>query len=163
MNVAPPSENRLRAWWSQRDRREQQLLAVMAVMVAAFALWFGLYRPLDRMSNTAAGHRTHAAAQLYATRTAAASLQDLRERHARPGTVDELRALVLESAVSSGLTLSREHHDPQSGVDIEVDSAQPAQLFAWLDTLRQSHGLAPDELSVVRNNTEVRVQARFLP
>ncbi|RRT96820.1 type II secretion system protein GspM [Stenotrophomonas sp. 278] len=163
MSVAPPSESRLRTWWSQRDRREQQLLAVMTVMVAAFALWFGLYRPLDRMSNLAAGQRTQAAAQLYATRTAATSLRDLRERHARPGTVDELRALVLESAVSSGLTLSREHHDPQSGVDIEVESAQPAQLFAWLDTLRYSHGLAPDELSVVRNNTGVRVQARFLP
>ena len=56
--------------WDGRTRREQQLLAGMALLAMAVALWLGVVRPLNDWRDEAGRDRARAEADLVEVRTA---------------------------------------------------------------------------------------------
>lgn len=152
---------RMHPWWDARTSRERWMLGAMAAMLAAFAYWYGLHLPLRGAAEAARLRHDRAAAELARVRSEAAGIAALEERMpARPGDAAALRAAVLAAAAKAGLAVSRERDD--GGFGIEADAASPGQLFAFLDALRQDHGLAPATLSAAKSEGRLRVQAQFV-
>jgi len=152
---------RLRGWWQARDRRERVLLAAAATMIAAFVLWYGIYMPLQKLQDRAQARLQLARAQLDAVRVEIDALKAAPVAPAAPANDTELRKAVLDGARRAGFGITRERNNEQGDLEIEADSATPAQLFAWLDQLRLQHGRAPDSLSAARSGNQLRVQASF--
>lgn len=148
-------------WWRTRDGRERRMLAVMFAAIAAFAWWYGLIVPMQRLRD---GAREDYLQTVSAIQAMAADLERvvaLRAAGPRPAGPDSLPATVLSTAAEAGLAISRQR-DVDGGFEVGIDSAAATQVFAWLDTLRMQHGLAPDSLQVERHNGGVRVQASFV-
>lgn len=152
----------LHAWWRQREPRERAMLAMMCAAIAAFVLWYVAFVPLRHARDAAQARHVRAAADLAQVQAELAGMAELRERlPAPPADAAALAGAVLASAEQARLEIAHGREDDAGGFGIESEAATPAQLFTWLDELRQRHGLAPTTLSVARNQDRLRVQARF--
>lgn len=150
-----------RAWCRSRNPRERLMLGVMLAALAAFALWFGVLWPARAMRDSARDHYDRAVLQLRETQASANRIASL--QRARPtGSQGEPRSrTILDSAADAGLGISRQRQDGNDRFVVEIDSAAPQALFAWLDTLRREHGLAPQALEVKRVGASVRAELAF--
>lgn len=152
----------LQAWWRQREPRERWMLGVMAAAVAAFVLWYGVLLPLRATRDAAQARHERATLALLQADLQLAQLRTLDQRDVPvPADAAALKAAVLDTARTAGLSVSRERDDGATGFGIEADAATPQQLFAWLDALRLQHGLAPSMLSAAKSEGRLRVQAGF--
>lgn len=150
----------LGGWWRARDRREQRMLAAMVALLTAFGYWYGVIVPLQHLRETTRGEYLQTVREV---RSMAADLEriiTLRRSATRPGDAASLRRIVLATAGEAGLAISRQREDG-AAFEIGIDSTATAQVLAWLDLLRQRHGVAPQELQIERHNGDVRVRARF--
>ncbi|NYZ63902.1 type II secretion system protein GspM [Luteimonas deserti] len=157
---------RLQSWWRQREPRERRMLGLMVLALAAFVLWYAVLVPLRQARASAQVRYERAALALVQTELQLAQLRTLDQRElAPPEDAAALKQTVMAAAQATGLAVSRERERDQDsgGFGIEVDAASPQQLFAWLDALRQAHGLAPSTLSVAKREGMLRVQAEFDP
>lgn len=153
---------KLLPWWQQRAPRERAMLTLMCAAVVAFALWYGAFVPLRLARDAEQARHARAATELAQVTAELAGVAELEERLPSPAAgAEALEQAVLDSAKQAGLEIGRGREDGAGGFEIESDAASPAQLFAWLDELRQRHGLAPATLSVARNQDRLRVQASF--
>lgn len=140
----------MRAWFEGRTRREQVLLTLMALALAGFLLWFGLYRPLAQARAAAERRLDRAAAEAAEVDRAVARLRVLGAARARPAPADPAQA-VNASASAAGLTLARLEPDPAGGVQVAVAGVSPSQLFPWLAALQTDYGVAPRHLTVIKD------------
>lgn len=140
----------MRAWFEGRTRREQVLLTVLAVALAAVLLWLGLYRPLAQARAAAERRLDRAAAEAAEVDHAVARLRVLgAAARARPAA-DPAQA-VNAAASAAGLTLARVEPDPSGGVQVAVAGVGPAQLFPWLAVLQTDYGVTPRHLTVIKD------------
>jgi general secretion pathway protein M len=147
-------------WWQARDGRERRMLAVMCAALAAFAWWYGLVAPMQRMREAARSDYLQTVREVQAMAADLERIAALRGSGRRPPTAETLPRIVLSSATGAGLAISRQRGQ-DDGFEIGIDSAETAQVFGWLDALRQQHGIAPEMLEIERRNGAVRVEARF--
>lgn len=152
--------DKLQQWWRERESREQWMLTTMLAAITAFALWYGAFTPLRHWRDASLGRHERAAIDLAQVQLELARLQPLRQGPQAPADAASLKQAVLDAASASGLAISRQREE-EAGFGIEADAATPAQLFTWLDTLRQQHGLAPSRLSVAKSEGRLRLQAGF--
>lgn len=151
---------RVGEWWRARDGRERRMLAVMCAALAAFAWWYALLAPVQRLREAARSDYLHAVGEVQAMASDLERIAVLRGSGRRPVDAEALPRIVLSSAAGAGLAISRQRG--QAGqLEIGIDSAEAAQVFGWLDALREQHGIAPERLEIERRNGGVRVQARF--
>lgn len=143
-------------WWQTRAPRERLMLGVMCAAVAAFVAWYALYTPL-RHWRAQAQARYAAAAQLVLDASAQASAS---RRTAAPGTA-ELSEIIASSAREAGVGITAQQRNAAGGVDVQIDAVSAASLFGWLERLRQAHDLAPTQLSIVRDQGQLRVRCGF--
>ena len=61
-------------WWQGRDAREQRLLAVLGVLLAAMLLWLAILRPLAAFRESAIERHARVAAMMPSVRAAAAGI-----------------------------------------------------------------------------------------
>jgi general secretion pathway protein M len=149
-----------REWWQARAARERRMLLAMAAAVAAFAWWYGLLVPLERVRGHAeAGHR-RAAVALATVQAGLATLQ-AQGGVAPPSGTAALAEAVANDARDSGIAIAREREGDAGEWVVEVDAADHAALVAWLARMRERHRLAPDALHVTTDGGRLRVQARF--
>ncbi|WP_395670999.1 type II secretion system protein GspM [Phenylobacterium sp.] len=139
----------MRAWFESKTPREKVLLAVMAAALLAFALWFGLFRPLAQARAGAERRFELAAREAAAVQAASARLKSL-PRPAQGRAADPARA-VSETAAAEGLNLSRVEPDPAGGVQVAVNAVAPMRLFPWLASLQADHGVTPRHLTVIKD------------
>lgn len=151
----------LRAWWRGRDRRERVMLGAMGLMLAAFAWWYGLLWPLRALRDGAQSHYDRAVAGLQAAEAGAATLGARAEAALPPPANGEaLQRRILDSARDAGLAPSRQRSDG-GGFSVGFDRVSPPTLFAWLETLRRQHGIAPLSLRVARADGSARAEVAF--
>lgn len=138
-------------WWETRTRREQALLAVMAVLLVAFLLWFGVYRPVSQARAAAAQRYDRALKTQAVVATATARIRQL--QRGGPQSVGRAPAAeaVNASAAAAGVTLARVEPDPAGGVQVAVGGIAPAQLFPWLAALQQDYGVSARHLTIVKD------------
>jgi general secretion pathway protein M len=147
--------------WDGRTRRERQMLAVMALLVAAVVVWLGIVRPLNDWRAEAAGDRARAGAHLVEVRTALARLTPEAGGAARATDARGLEPVLLQTAAAAGLQITT-GMDPSGRLGFRAPNAPGAAVFSWLGALETTHGLQPVSLSVVENaDASLQVEGAF--
>lgn len=151
--------DRLRQAWDDRTRREQRMLVVMALVVAAAVAWVGVVRPTLDWRAEAARDRVRAERTLVEVRTALARTAPARP--APPVAAGGLEPLLRQTAEAAGLQITT-GMDPSGRMGFRLAEAAPAAFFGWLAVLDTTHRLQPASLSVVENaNASLQVEGSF--
>lgn len=146
--------DRVRHWWSGRSRREQGLLAMLALIVALAVGWYGVVIPITSWRDAAAAR--HAAAASDHAMVVSALGQG-----GGPGTAPaELERRVRAAAEPHALVLEAVEPDGDDGVTVAIDSVASAQLFAWISALEGEHGLVIRDFTVLEN-ADATLQAQL--
>lgn len=141
--------DRLYPWWEARTVREQRMLAVMAVLLAAVFLWLAVVRPMLGWREQAAADRTGAEADL--ARVQVGLRLTAPAPAARPVIdVEGFEPLVTRTAEAAGLGVTT-GMDATGGLAFRIPAASSAALFGWMSALERDHGIAVVSLGVVEN------------
>lgn len=154
--------NALRTWWQALAPRERVMVSVMLVAIAAFAGWYGVLSPLRHARDAAQARYLRAVAALHETDAGLAALAASRDS----GTALRGRArddLIVDSAGAAGVAISRRDSEGDGSFVVGIDGAAADALFAWLDTLRDEHGIAPFALEIDKRDGRLRAELRFAP
>lgn len=137
-------------WWDGRTVREQRMLAVMAVLLAAVLAWLAVVRPAMAWRDEAGRRLTVAEADLAAVQTA---LRQLGPKSAgAPAAADAggLEPVVVQTAGAAGLTVTT-GMDRSGRLGFRISSGSSAAVFGWLSNLQTAHGIEVVSLGVVEN------------
>jgi general secretion pathway protein M len=152
----------MKAWWDARTLREQVLLGCGVAIVFAFIAYQGIYRQLSAFHIEAKQSHQDAAAYLTDVQAAAQTIRSARAtaNTRLPLGDGGLRAAGTSAAVDVGLTISRLQPLEQSGVEFWVDSAPAPQVFRWIASLHQKHGVTVVKADIrqVEGSDNVRAQ-----
>ncbi|MCE4371927.1 type II secretion system protein GspM [Xanthomonas hortorum] len=143
-------------WWQTRAPRERVMLGVMCAAVAAFVGWYALYLPL-RHWRVQAQARYADAAQLVLD----ASVQTSATKRPTAAGTAALAEIIASSARDAGVGITSQQRSAAGRLEVQIDAVSATTLFAWLERLRQAHGLAPTQLSIVRDQGQLRVRCGF--
>ncbi|MCD9046057.1 type II secretion system protein GspM [Luteimonas sp. MHLX1A] len=150
-----------RDWWNARAPRERWMLAAMAASIAVFLAWFAVLTPLESALERG-GARLAAA-----TRSAAeveAALASLPPEGVQSGLTPAAHfALITDTAAVAGVGVEHQSPDSGGGLEIDFDASDTGTLFAWLDTLRLEHRVAPLAVRIERRDGRLRGSLRFPP
>ena len=143
---------RFDGWWGARSRREQLLLAVMAVLLGGVVMVYGVVKPIQAA-------RAQAVADIFTYETlsarirAAGSLTPGRAPQ-RTGSPD---AIVTGAAVAAGLTANAQ--PIPGGVRATVADGTYEAVLAWLADIGSTSRLAVRRVSIQRRPQPGRVSA----
>lgn len=149
-----------REWWLRRAPRERAMLLLMAAALVAFAAWFGAWRPLDRWRDQAIGDAVRSGRLLGQVQADAVAIAAMRSRAGSSAPATR-REAILESLASAGLPPSRHRDEPGVGLQLEFEAIPAPALLAWLQALRESHGIGPASLHARRTNGMLQVEVGF--
>lgn len=136
------------------------MLMVMALLVAAVALWLGVIRPLNSWREDAAAGRALAEAELVEVRAALIRIAP-DAGDVRPVDAQGLEPAVRQTAEAAGLQVTT-GMDASGRLGFHVSNAPGAALFGWLAALETTHGLQPVNLGVVKNaDATLQVEGAF--
>ena len=142
--------DRLYPWWEGRTPREQRMLALMAVLLAAVLVWLAVVRPVLAWRETAAADRAQAEADL-AWVQAGLRLTAPSAAARRPVIdVEGFEPLVLRTAEAAGLGVTT-GMDASGRLAFRIPDASSSALFGWMSALERDHGIAVVSLGVVEN------------
>lgn len=150
----------LRNWWSQLAQREQQLVAVMAVIVGVSILYWGIWSPISNAEARALSQRNAQASTLAYVKQTANKIAALKQTTGRKAaTGGSLGSIVTQSAGRFGLTITR--MQPQGNkIQVWMDDVPFESLLGCLDDLVQQKGLSLDNLDVAAADQVGMVQVR---
>ena len=148
------------AWWRGREARERAMLAAMAVLLAAFAWWYGLLWPLRALRDGAEARHERAAAALQAVEAELAAL-GATGASAAPAGGEALQRRLLDSVRAAGLAPSRQRTAGDGAFVLEFERVEAPALFGWLGGLAAEGGLAPSSLAVERADGRLRAEVGF--
>jgi general secretion pathway protein M len=142
--------NKLRAWYTGLQEREQRTVAIGAVAVAALILVFGILMPLhSTLSSAVFGNETKREdlkwMQVNAPEVRAAGSQLPADTGVAPVV------LVDRVAREHGLAGALRGTQPNgSGVRVQLEAAPFDTLVAWLAALDERHGFAVESITLDR-------------
>lgn len=157
----------MKQWWLQRDRREQRLLQIAAVVVALSILIGGIYLPLLRARDQAHEQVQQAELDLLAGRRYAAVLgaapQPTAAANQVTGPDRSLMARVDEGLRDAGLSsvLSRIEPDGDGRVRLWLEGASFDTVVAWLEGLSDRARVRVIDASVDRSEGPGLVRVRL--
>lgn len=147
--------------WDARTRREQQMLAGMALLATAVVLWLGVVRPLNDWRAESGRERAQAEAELVEVRTALARLAPATGATPRGADVQGLEPVLQQTATAAGLELTT-GMDASGRLGFRIAKGSSAAVFGWLAALETTHGLQPVSLGVVENaDASLQVEGAF--
>lgn len=133
------------AWWDGRTLREQRMLAVMGLAIAAVLIWLLIVRPAWAWRADAAEARAVAEADLAMVRTATGRLSG---GDGATGAVD-VSAVVAEVGGVTGLTPVM-GMSADGGLGFSLTNVSTAAAFGWLAALHDRK-VEATTLNVVEN------------
>lgn len=149
----------MKAWWAERSAREQALLAAGAAILAVFAAWALLLRPVAGWRESAAERAEQAESGYRLVARAAASAAP-QGRDADSET--PVRNAVIEVASEFKVELSFVNATPDGAVEIQGSDAAPERVFLMLSALQSRHAIRIASADIARsgdNPATVRFQA----
>lgn len=149
----------MKAWWSDRSAQERRLLIAAAGLTVLFAAFQFVLQPLWLLRVEARATHDAAMAMLADVEAAAASIQSLRGAARR--TDVPVRAVVGTSAREFGLAVTRLQPAENIGLDIWLESADPAALFRWIAALGERYGIAVVRASLQASEDGPAVRAQL--
>lgn len=157
--MTTPRSPSLPAWWQDRAPRERGMLALMMLALALFIGWYAVLAPLQRLADRARDRRGNAAALLAEVRAAVTETGS----GGQAGIPADPLATLLQGAAAGGVSISRQRDGDGGNVVLGIDAVQAPALFAWLDTMRREHGIAPLGLEVEERNGQLQAEVTFAP
>lgn len=146
--------------WDGRTRREQQMLAGMALLAMAVALWLGVIRPLNDWRDEAGRDRARAEADLAEVRTALVRLAPA-TGGGRGADAQGLEPILRQTATAAGLEITT-GMDASGRPGFRIAKGSSAAVFGWLAALETTHDLQPVSLGVVENaDASLQVEGAF--
>ena len=151
-----------RDWWNARAPRERWMLAAMTASIAVFLTWFAVLAPLDAALERAGARLVAATRAAAEVETALASLPPEGAQSTRLTPAAHF-ALITDTAAVAGVGVEHQSPDSGGGLEIDIDASDTGTLFAWLDTLRLEHRVAPLAVRIERRDGRLRGSLRFPP
>lgn len=135
-------------WWDGRSAREQKMLAVMGLLIAAVAIWLLAVRPAWTWREAAAARRVEATAALGRIEAGLAVRTPARSGARMP--LIEVEQAARSAAEAAGLTVDLSV-DEAGGIGFDATGATTSVLFVWLSTLQAEYGVTTDNVTVIEN------------
>lgn len=154
---------RLADWWQAREPRERRMVAVMLAALAAFVLWYGVIAPLRQARDDARARHADAVAAVQEIERALVRIEASAARLPPAPAGDAFATAIVDSAGAAGVAISRQDDSGDGMLVIAIDAVAAPTLFAWIDTLRREHGIAPLALQVDKRDGRLRAELRFAP
>jgi general secretion pathway protein M len=152
---------RLRQWWEGRTLRERRMLAAMAILAAAVAVWLGAVRPALAWREAAAEARATAEADHVAVLAALARTASAKAGPDAPADARGLEPIIRQAAEASGLEITT-GMDESGRLGFRIAQGSTAAVFGWLAALKTTHGLDVTRLGVVENaDATLQVEGAF--
>ena len=133
-------------WWDGRSLREQRMLAVMGLLIAAVLIWLLAVRPAFAWRAAAAERRGEATASLTRIETGLAGRAPKTTRAAIPLAEVEQAARAAAEAAGLAVTLSV---DGDGGLAFDAPGVTSAALFGWLAALKSDYGVETRAVTVI--------------
>ncbi len=160
----------MKQWFLNLSLRERVMVAGAALSVLGFALYTLVWSPLLANNATLSQRVTAQRAELAWMRNAAVEVQGLRAGMT-PGRSTSTATATGTSLLSHIAATARTHHldgalsriqpDGDTGVRLWLDNAPFDQMLPWLDGLVRGQGVVIHRLSLERQTTPGRVDARI--
>lgn len=156
--------NALRAFWAGLSPRDQRVLKLGGIALAAILAWLLVWEPLRQARDAARVRVAAAVTDLATMRAAAPQLQALAGGNA-PAVRDgrSLLALADATARASGVGEALLRVEPVAGGQVRVyfEGAGFDALVAWLEELETRQGVRVGDVSINRAAGVGRVDARM--
>jgi general secretion pathway protein M len=142
--------NKLRTWYAGLQAREQRMVAVGSVIVAALVLLLGILMPLQSAVSSAARRNETKREDLAWMRVNAPEIRAAGGQLAAD-TGEAPVVLVDRVGREAGLGSALRGTQPNgTGVRVQLEAAPFDTLVAWLATLDERYGLAIESITVDR-------------
>ena len=135
-------------WWDGRSVREQKMLAIMGLLIAAVLIWLLVVRPAWAWREAAAERRIEATAGLTRIESGLAARAPTKAGAAMP--LVEVEQAARSAAEAAGLTVALTV-DEAGGIAFDASGATSAALFGWLASLKTEYGVETRDLTVIEN------------
>jgi general secretion pathway protein M len=135
-------------WWDGRSVREQRMLAVMGLLVAAVVIWLLVLRPAWSWREAAAERRLEATASLTRIETGLAGQTPTDAKASL--ALAEVEQAARSAAEAAGLSIVLSV-DGQGGIAFDASGVTSAALFGWLSGLKADYGVETRAVTVVEN------------
>lgn len=135
-------------WWDGRSVREQRMLTVMGLLIAAVLIWLLILRPAWAWREAAAERRVEATADL--TRIEAGLAARAPTKSGTPMPLAEVEQAARSAAEAAGLTVALSV-DGEGGIAFDASGVTSAALFGWLASLKTEYGVETRDLTVIEN------------
>ena len=135
-------------WWGGRSAREQRMLAVMGLLIAAVLIWLLAVRPAFAWRAAAAERRVEATGELARIERGLAARLSVETGTAMP--LIEVEQAARSAAEAAGLNLALSV-DEAGGIGFDAAGVTSAALFGWLGSLKADYGVEVRHLTVIEN------------
>lgn len=135
-------------WWDGRSVREQRMVAVMGLLVAAVLIWLLVLRPAWAWREAAAERRLEATASLTGMEAGLAGRAPVAAKASMPLADIEQAARSAAEAAGLAVVLSV---DGQGGIAFDASGVTSAGLFGWLAAVKAEYGVETGSLTVIEN------------
>ena len=124
-----------RDWWQGLTRREHILLSILGVLLVAMAGYLALWRPVNLYLESG---RVAQAAALDRLAMTQAMVAEIRRAPATPASeAINVGALINQSAIEAGFTLSKNEPKQDGEVAVVINSVKGRGLMSWLAMLER--------------------------
>ncbi|WP_292032524.1 MULTISPECIES: type II secretion system protein GspM [unclassified Brevundimonas] len=148
-------------WWGGRSAREQRMLAVMGLLIAAVLVWLLVVRPAWAWREAAADRRIEATASLARIEGGLAARGATTKAEASASAtmnLAEVEQAARSAAEATGLPVTLSV-DETGGIGFDAPGVTSAALFGWLATLKTEYAVDAVDLTVIEN-ADVTLDAR---
>lgn len=161
-----PAVQRLVSYYDQLSGRDQKALQILAVAVAAFVLYFGIWRPIHQFQQNQAANLRQARELMGWIKAHEPEARELaRSRSGQPnaaaGDSRSLMTTVTTSAKQAGLPLARFEPSGEQGMRIWLEDAPFNRVAGWLQQLESRYGIRVDQASIQRAQNPGMITAHF--
>ena len=135
-------------WWDGRSVREQRMLALMGLLIAAVLIWLLIVRPAFAWRAAAAERRVEATASL--TRIESGLAARTPTKAGAPMPLAEVEQAARSAAETAGLNVNLSV-DEAGGIGFDAPGVTSAALFGWLSALKTEYGVDVADVTVIEN------------
>ena len=137
-------------WWDGRSAREQKMLAVMGLLIAAVLIWLLAVRPAFAWREAAAERRLEATAGLARIQNGLAARTPTKAEAPSSMSLADVEQAARSAAEAAGLTVTLSA-GAAGGLDFDASGAPSTALFGWLAALKADYGVETRAVTVVEN------------
>ncbi|MFN2328155.1 MAG: type II secretion system protein GspM [Chromatocurvus sp.] len=149
----------MRQWFERFTGREQVSLLVLAAALAVFFAYHIIWSPVTAARNDMARRNL---ATVESLQRVSAMVSEIAQRRESGGSRPESRsitALINQSSLEQGLTVTRLQPNSRGEVQVRFEAAAFDALMRWLYRLESEEGALVTELSLSESGTPGRVNA----